>query len=455
MSFEVDDTDASLPRRHPPAARLFPSSLFYGWAIAVAVASLMLVAAGIGYYGLAVFLNPLQEEHGWSNASVSGAASLYFVTSGLTAAFFGPRVDRRGPMGYMTVGFLLVAGAAALIGFVEELWQLYAVYLLMALGFGMSSNVAVNAIMTRWFMVRRARAMSVSSTGISLGGVILAPVGAWLVDQGGLALAGPVMGAMVLVVTLPVLWGVIAFDPRQMGLHPDGQDPRVSLAQTRARMDAASQLRRWTIPQAMRTVPFWAVLAAFTLVLISQTGFVIHQIAFLEERLGSRSAAAFALSTTAFGSIVARLVVGLFADRIDKRWLTVALFVLQASAILLVLRVDGTVATYALTLTFGFTIGNIYMMQSLLVSEIFGMVSFGAVFGIVALAGQAGSGLGPFAVGFLEDRSGGYDLPFTVAALVTYAAAALVLLARPVGPPTTEAIEPPVAEAAGAAAAGS
>lgn len=432
MSLEVDTTDASLPMRRPPFARVFPPGVFYGWAIAAAVGTLMLVVAGIGYYGLAVFLNPLQEEHGWSNSAVSGAASMYFLASGVTAAFFGPRVDRHGPMGFMTVGFILVGGAASLIGFVQELWQLYAVYLLLAFGFGMSSNVATSAIMTRWFMVKRARAMSVSSTGISLGGVILAPVGAWLVDQGGLELAAPVMGLLVLAVTLPVLWGVIAFDPRQMGLHPDGQDPKLSLAQTEARMDAASQLRRWTIPQAMRTVPFWAVLGAFTLVLISQTGFVIHQIAFLEERLGSRSAAAFALSTTAFGSIVARLIVGLFADAIDKRWLTIGLFIVQATAILLVLRVDGTVATYVLTLTFGFTIGNIYMMQSLLVSEIFGMVSFGAIFGIVAMAGQAGSGLGPFVVGFLEDRSGSYELPFTIAALVTYGAAFVVLLARPV-----------------------
>ncbi len=431
-----DTTEATiqLPRRVPPLARVFPHSIFYGWAIAGAVGTLMLVVAGIGYYGLAVFLNPLQEEHGWSNSAVSGAVSMYFLASGLIAAIFGPVVDRRGPMGFMTAGFLLVGGSAMLIGFVQELWQLYAVYLLLSLGFGMSSSVAVNAIMTRWFMVRRARAMSVSSTGISLGGVILAPVGAWLVEQGGLELAAPVMGLLVLVVTLPVLWGIIAFDPRQMGLHPDGIDPALSLAQSGSRIDAASQLRQWTRLEAMRTASFWIILIAFTMVLVAQTGFVIHQVAFLEERLGSRNAAALALSTTAFGSIVARLIVGLFADALDKRWLAAVLFAIQATATLLVLRVDGVAATYALTLTFGFTIGNIYMMQSLLVSEIFGMVSFGALFGIVALAGQAGSGLGPFIVGLLEDKTGGYDVPFTITALVSYAAAFVILFARPVGP---------------------
>ena len=427
----VPPTDAP-PLRAPLAARIVPAGVFYGWAIAVAIGALMMVVVGIGYYGLAVFLNPLQEEHGWSNGAVSGAAALYFIASGIASALFGPLIDRHGPMWLMTAGFILVGLSAALVGFVEELWHLYAVYLLLAIGFGMSSNVATNAIMTRWFMVRRARAMSVSATGISLGGVFLTPLGAKLVDIGGLELAAPVLGGLVLIVTLPVLWGVIAYDPRQMGLHPDGEDPALSLAAASTRIDAGSQFRPWSIPQALRTVSFWGIAIAFTLVLIAQTGFVIHQIAFLEDRLGSRSAAALALSTTAFGSIVARLIVGTFADAVDKRWLTVVLFIVQGVTVLLVLRTESVVATYALTLTFGFTIGNIYMMQALLVGEIFGMVSFGAIFGVVAMSGQAGSGLGPLLVGLLEDRSGSYDLAFTVTALITFAAAGLVLFARPI-----------------------
>ena len=113
-----------------------------------------------------------------------------------------------------------------------------------------------------------------------------------------------------------------------------------------------------------------------------------------------------------------------------------ALFAVQGTSVLLVLHVDSVWATYLLTLVFGFTIGNVYMMQSLLVGEIFGMVSFGMVFGLVALAGQTGSGLGPFAVGWLEDRTGGYTVPFTVTAVVTYLAAAAVVFARPVAAPT-------------------
>lgn len=417
--------------RAPLGVRLLPRRLFYGWYIAIGAAIVMFVGVGVGYYGLAVFLRPLQEEHGWSNATVSGATSTYFIISGLSGALFGPYTDRHG-LRLMLPGFVLMSASAAMIGRVHEIWQLYAVYAVLAVSFGMAAGVVINAMMARWFVRARARAMSISATGISVGGVVLTPVVSWLVERGGVALAGPVLGAMLLVIALPVIAFVLVFDPREIDLRPDGLAPGAVAAAPRAGLSEGSQQRHWQVRAAVRTVPFWGITVAFVLVLAAQTGFVIHQIAFLEDRLGSRNAAAFALSTTAFGAIVARLVVGLFADAIDKRWLTVALFVVQGSAVLAVLHVDSRWATYLLTLTFGFTIGNVYMMQSLLVGEIFGMVSFGAIFGIVAMAGQAGSGLGPFAVGWLEDRTGGYTLPFTLTAVITYLGAFAVVFARPI-----------------------
>ncbi|HQW51955.1 MAG TPA: MFS transporter, partial [Tepidiformaceae bacterium] len=360
-------------RHTPAAARVLPTRWFYGWYVAIACALLMFVGVGVGYYGLPVFLKPLKDSHGWTTTQVSWAPTIYFCISGLTSAIVGPYVDRRGPRGFMLVGTLLNGVSATFIGLVDELWQLYVVYFVFAVAFGMSSGIAVNAIMTRWFVRKRALAMSISSTGVSVGGVVLAPVASKLIDIGGLELATPVLGALVVVVALPVILGVVVFDPAEMGLEPDGGgEPPATAAAERAR---AVQYRVWTRAEAMRTVGFWGILVAFLLVLIAQTGYVVHQVTFLEDRLGSRSAAAFTLSVTALGSIIARLAVGVFADDVDRRLLTVILFVVQGTCILLIIHTENVAATWALTLVFGLTIGNIYMMQSLLVGEIFGMVS--------------------------------------------------------------------------------
>ena len=348
--------------REPVAARLLPRKWFYGWYIAIACACLMFVGVGVGYYGLPIFLKPLKDEHGWSTTQVSVAPAIYFCVSGLTSAFIGPYIDRYGPTRFMLVGTVVNGIAAAFIGLVDQLWQLYFVYFVFAVAFGMSSGIAVNAIMTRWFVRKRALAMSISSTGVSLGGVILAPVASALVESGGLALATPILGALVLIVALPVILAVVAWEPAQMGLRPDG-DSAEAIQAAAARPAMAAQYRAWTRSEAMRTVGFWAIFIAFLLVLVAQTGYIIHQVNFLEERLGSRNEAALTISVTAFGSIIARLVVGIFADGIDRRLLTVVLFVVQATSILLIIHIENVAATWALTLIFGLTIGNIYMMQ--------------------------------------------------------------------------------------------
>lgn len=436
----VGEGDPPAPTRLPWAARALPDSVFYGWYVALGCAALMFVGVGVGYYGLAVFLGPLREAHGWSNGAVSGATGLYFSVSGATGALIGSRIDRDGPLRLQRVGIFLLAGAVSLVGFVNSLWQLYVVYTVLAVGFGMTTGVAVNAIMARWFVNRRARAMSISFTGVSVGGVVLVPLGTALVGTGGLELAGPVLGALILVVGLPVLWGVLVWEPAEMGLAADGGAPPPKVL--RASLDDAVQRRAWTRREAIHTPAFWAILVGFVLVLMAQTGFLIHQISFLEIRFGSRGAAALALSLTAMGSIVARLVVGVFADNIDKKALTVGLLVVQAGAVLAIVTFDSTVLTYALVLVVGFTIGNIYMMQTLLVSELFGMVSFGTVFGLIGVASQTGSGLGPLAVGWLEDRTGGYTTPFTVTAAFTLTAAVIISLARPPKPVSAGATSP-------------
>ena len=414
----------------PLAARLLPRRIFYGWYVAIACGVLMFVGVGVGYYGLPIFLKPLKEEHGWSTTAVSWAPTIYFLVAGVTSFLIGPIIDRRGPILLMTVGMIVNGISGAAIGLVNELWQLYFVYFIFALAYGLSSGVAINAIMTRWFVRKRALAMSISSTGVSLGGVVISPIASKLIDIGGLQLATPILGALVIVAGLPVILFVLAWDPKQMGLVPDGAPAPVK--GTPLQLSAATQLRPWTRLEAMRTVSFWALFISFLLVLIAQTGYIIHQVSFLEERLGSRSEAAFTISVTALGSIIARLAVGIFADNMDRRLLSAALFVIQGTAVLLIIHTQNIAATWALTLLFGFTIGNVYMMQSLMVGEIFGMVSFGAVFGLISMAGQLGSSLGPIGVGFLHDQGDSYTIPFTVTAVLTYVAAAIVLLARPV-----------------------
>lgn len=409
---------------------MLPSRIFYGWYITLACGTFMFVAVGVGYYGLGLFLGPLQTDHGWSSSAVSSATGMYFLVAGVASFAAGPYIDRYGPRTFMSVGIAMTALGVMAIGFVTSLWQLYAVYTFMALAYGSGTAIGVNTILTKWFVHRRAKAMSISSTGVSLGGAFLVPVGTVLLDRGGLMLATPVLGALVLIVAVPMVYLVLVPDPQAMGLKPDGDHIVVPAANIRM----GDQQRSWARAEAARTVTFWAILIGFSLVLASQTAVIIHQLKLLgqADKLGSTGAAAAAVTVTTIGSVVARLIVGQFADRIDKRLFTVALFAVQAVAILGYRMADGTVAIYLFALVFGFTIGNVYMMWSLLTGESFGMRSFGSIYGVFQLTGQLGAGVGLIAMGILVDRTGGYSTPLTIWAAADVAAAASIYFARPV-----------------------
>ena len=152
-----------------PALHRLAPRLFYGWMVTAGAFLLSFVIVGVGFYGLTIFLDALCLDRGWSRASVSGATTFYFLTSGATGTLIGRAVDRYGPRGWIAGGALLMSVGLFAIGRVREPNGLFWVYFLMAVGFGMSSAVPTNAILARWFVARRARAVSFSHTGVSVG----------------------------------------------------------------------------------------------------------------------------------------------------------------------------------------------------------------------------------------------------------------------------------------------
>jgi MFS family permease len=426
MGTGVDDSTRPLPL----LGRLLPG-LFYGWVVAFGSALVAFVCVGIGFYSITVLLDALVETRGWSRASVSGASTLYFVVTGVTGTFVGRAIDRYGGRAWIAGGACLLGAGLVLVGQVTAPWQLYAVYTLMAVGFSMSSNVPTTALITRWFMHLRVRAMSVSQTGVSLGGIVIVPLATGLIQTEGLGFATRVLAGLVVGISLPVTLLVLRWDPGDHGLEPDGsRAPRVD----NPMLEDAVQRRVWTLREALGTSTFWLLAAAFSAILFSQVGMLVHELAFLRQHL-SPATAALGVSTTAAGSLLGRLVVGAFADRVEKRWLCMALFGLQACALIGFTLARGPAALYIAAFAFGSTIGNIFMMQGLLVGEMFGIPSYGRVFGMLQLLTQVAGVLGPVGVALAFEWSGGYA--GSARLLAAFCAVALLLVSRirPASPP--------------------
>lgn len=415
------ESSRDVPTPLPALQRVFPG-MFYGWWVALGTGLISFACTGIGFYSQGVLLDALCNERGWSRSLVSGATGLYFVFSGFAGLAVGRGIDRFGERGFIAAGAGLLAASLVAVGRVESVGMLYVWIPLMAIGMSMSGPVPTSSLVTRWFVGLRARAMSVSQTGVSLGGIATVPLSIWLIRTRGLPTAMAALAFLVLAVALPVAVFVLRGDPARHGLVPDGR----SLAPEPAQH---VPVRSFRTRDAMRAPAFWGIMLAFGLGLFGQVGFLAHQIAWLRERIGPNEAA-LAVSATALGSFIGRFLVGPIADRVEKRLIAVGLFLVQAAATLVFAHASDTATSVAASFVFGLTMGNIFMMQPLLVGDFFGAAAFGRVFGALALGTQLASGLGPYAVGVAYDHLGGYTHAYEGLSAIAVCAAFLVLRVR-------------------------
>ena len=181
------------------------SGVFYGWWIVAAGTVILFISSGIGFYGHGVILDPLRNQHGWSKATISSAITLYFFATGAFGLLIGRLIDKYGPKWFLVIGSLVMGSGFVFLSRISATWQLYAIYLFLALGFSCTSLVPVNTLITNWFIRKRGFAMSLTNTGLSLGGIVLVPLAVYMISNWGLNVALPVLGT--------IFW-VLSFDLR-------------------------------------------------------------------------------------------------------------------------------------------------------------------------------------------------------------------------------------------------
>jgi len=385
---------------------------FYGWWIVFAGTLILSVSSGIGFYGHGVFLDPLRTLHGWSKATISSAITLYFLTSGTMGMIIGRQVDRYGPKGVLIIGSVVIGAGFVLLSRIHTVWQLYAVYFMMAIGFSCTSLVPVNTLITNWFIRKRGFAMSLTNTGLSAGGIVLVPLASYMISRWGLEVALPVLGAIYCVVVIPSAIFFIRQRPSDLNQFPDGETPLASAAGgSGSPLDYAAQMQVWTRSQAVHTVA----------------------LSFLSPYLGV-SGAATAVSVTAAASIVGRLILGTFVDRCDKRYVIMVCFLVQGVAMLTLAHYNHVIILYLGTFAFGLTMGSIIMMQSLIIGECFGLLSFATVSGLAGLFTMTGAAFGPTIAGLIYDAAHSYRMAFTIFAAMSSVAILVIFFARPSNP---------------------
>ena len=176
----------------------------------------------------------------------------------------------------------------------------------------------------------------------------------------------------------------------------------------------------------MRSLAFWTIALPFALALVAQMGFIVHQIALLEPKVG-RSSAGLAVSIMTFMSIAGRFGLGMVVDRLDPRLVTAVSLVSQAAALLVIRQADTVPVILAASAVFGFSVGNLITLPPLIIHREFSSASFVIVMGLsTAISGTVGA-LGPGLIGLISGWSSDYDAALLVCIVLELVAAAIVV----------------------------
>ena len=139
--------------------------------------------SGLAFYNMSVLMNALVSTGRYPVSIVSAGVALFFVASGSAGMIAAPFLQRYDPRWTLAFGGVLGALALLALGHAPNLLALYGALMLFGVGHACSALVPATTLVARWFSARRSVALSITSTGLSLG-ILLTPVAASLTRLG-------------------------------------------------------------------------------------------------------------------------------------------------------------------------------------------------------------------------------------------------------------------------------
>jgi MFS family permease len=371
---------------------------------------MVFLSSGIRF-AVGPFLKPIVADLGIDRAAFSLVVSLSLFLYGAFMPLLGRLVDRVGARPVALAGSVLLAASIGATGLVQSLWQLYLVYgVLASLGLAATGHVAGSAVLSRWFVRRRATVLSVLGAASMAGMSVLVPVAMWLILRVGWRATYLLVGGALFVVLMPLVLWVIRESPETMGLAPDG-DPVAPGAPPGAP-------ERTPLTTALASLPFWQLCGGMLMCGFSMSLLAAHGVPMLTDHGYHPMVASSALGVLGVSSMAGAVGLGALADRVGRRlvlaWLYATRAVLFAG--LFLVHDDPTVLLVVAALG-GTSMSGSLAMSSALTADIFGRFSVGSIFGTIFLVHQVGAASGSWLGGFLFEVTGGYGAAFAWASL--------------------------------------
>jgi MFS family permease len=360
----------------------------YGW-VMVAIGALMGCVAVGALMSLAVFLQPITDDTGWSRTSVSAAMTLAFLAMGMAGFGWGALSDRFGTRPVVLAGSVLLGlGLVAASRASSPLEFTLAYGLLVGVASG-SFFVPMMALVASWFTQRMSLAVSLVSVGVGVAPMTVSPFAAWLLTSTGWRSAQLTIGL--------IAWALLV--PAALLVRP---------AVSSSPHTTSNETKEIKAGEALRSMPFIVLALTFFACCATHAGPIFHTISYAVACGLPVLTAVSVYSVEGLAGLGGRLVFGLAGDRYGAKRVLIAGLLVQALAAGSFVFARAPGEFYGVAAVFGFAYGGVMPLYAVLARDYFGQHILGTVLGAAAMISSLGMALGPSLGGWIFDTTGGY-----------------------------------------------
>ena len=299
---------------------------------------------------------------------------------------------------------------------VSKLWHLWLLFILIGSLAAGANSLPYLRILGAWFDRRRGLAFGLAMAGGGFGYAYVPPLLQWLIEQWGWRSGYFTLGAIVLLLSAPIVWFLLRDTPAELGLRTDGEGQGPGI-----RVGGPGDGVLGPVDQHR---VFYLLFGIFAVVTLCLYGLLAHLVPLLVDRGVEPANAAWTASLLGSAILLARGAVGYLLDEWFAPLVAAACFVLSALGIAgfafgAAHGVSGIVATCLV----GLSIGAEIDLLAYLTSRYYGLQRFGAVYGLLFAGFMLGTAFGPVAYGAIFDRNENYTLALSGAAGLVLACA--------------------------------
>ena len=287
-------------------------------------------------------------------------------------------------------------------------------------------QIGSGALISRWFIRKRGRAIGLTYLAGALGGIVTVQVASLAISHWSIGAAWSSLGVLVLAISVLPSALLIVENPEDIGLQPDNLPlNRTGATPGASASDAGKGGVDWSLREAMGTRALWLLACVVGILFMVQAGISVHIGAYFLDRGLSLSAVANAITINAAVNAIASLMWGASVERITIRWAMTGLLVLSASTSVALLSASSLATAFGVAALLGIVAAGGNVVPPIAFASFYGRRSIGSIRGVGETGVQVGQTVGALFSGIVFDSSGSYLIAFLVFSALSLVGAAV------------------------------